>query len=247
VTCAAASASHIAPCASSPPDRNECFITFEEEHVELQSRLTGFALLGAEWVMWLLIALSIIAVGIILERAAYFIFSRDDVPALAERIVELLGKGDHTGALRRLEESPSVEARIAVAGLSGLPAGAEGRMKTATHLSRLRMEHNLAFLGTLGNNAPFVGLLGTVIGIIAAFHELDATGGRASAGLMSEIGEALVVTGLGLVVALPAVAGFNLYQRLIQIRLERAEALALTVLGALESPNSSRSRGRGEA
>lgn len=204
--------------------------------MDLQSRLTGFALFGAQWVMWLLVALSVVAIGIILERAVFFFLSRDDVDALAERIVDLLSKGDHTGALKRLEESPSVEARIAIAGLSGVASGADGRMKTATHLSRLRMEHNLAFLGTLGNNAPFVGLLGTVIGIIAAFHELDATGGRASAGLMSEIGEALVVTGLGLVVALPAVAGFNLYQRLIQVRLDRADALALTVLGALKTP-----------
>lgn len=211
--------------------------------MDLQSRLTGFALLGAHWVMWLLVALSVVAIGIILERAVFFFLSRDDVDALAERIVELLGKGDHAAALRRLEESPSVEARIAVAGLSGVVSGAEGRMKTATHLSRLRMEHNLAFLGTLGNNAPFVGLLGTVIGIIGAFHELDASGGRASVGLMSEIGEALVVTGLGLVVALPAVAGFNLYQRVIQVRLERGEALALTVLSAQRSPGLARDPG----
>lgn len=213
--------------------------------MDLQSRLTGFALFGAEWVMWMLVGLSVVALGILIERAVYFALSRDDVHALAERISDLLGKGDHAGALRRLEESPSVEARIAAATLTGGASGADHRMRTATHLSRLRMENNLAFLGTLGNNAPFVGLLGTVIGIIGAFHELDATGGRASVGLMSEIGEALVVTGLGLVVALPAVAGFNLYQRLIQIRLERAEALALTVLGALETSGSGRERGDG--
>ena len=52
-------------------------------------------------------------------------------------------------------------------------------------LAKLAMERNLAFVGTVGNNAPFVGLLGTVIGIIRAFHELDASGGQVSAGLMS--------------------------------------------------------------
>jgi biopolymer transport protein ExbB len=87
------------------------------------------------------------------------------------------------------------------------------------------MEKNLAFLGTLGNNAPFIGLLGTVIGIIGAFRQLDASAGKLSAGLMSEIGEALIATAVGLLVALPAVAAFNLFQRVIRVRLARAEAI----------------------
>ena len=107
------------------------------------------------------------------------------------------------------------------------------------------MERNLAFLGTMGNNAPFVGLLGTVIGIIRAFHELNASTGRVSEGLMSEIGEALVATAIGLLVALPAVAAFNFFQRLIKTRATQADALGKEVLAFLESDR--RKRGEGAA
>ncbi len=97
-------------------------------------------------------------------------------------------------------------------------------------LARLDMERSLAYLGTLGNNAPFVGLLGTVIGIIGAFHQLGNGIGQISAGLMAQIGEALVATAIGLLVALPAVAFHNLFHRIINTRLGRADALGRDVL-----------------
>jgi biopolymer transport protein ExbB len=92
------------------------------------------------------------------------------------------------------------------------------------------MERNLALLGTLGNNAPFVGLLGTVIGIVRAFRELENSAGQVSAGLIAEVCEALVATAIGLLVALPAVACFNLYQRVIRARLGRAQTLCHEVM-----------------
>jgi biopolymer transport protein ExbB len=205
--------------------------------MNLQSKLTTLALIGAEWVLWLLLALSILSIAVILERAVFFVTSRDDVQALGRRLSELMAKGEVAEAQRALDASPSIEARIGKAALAGDVDGAEGRVRAATGLARLRMERSLSMLGTLGTNAPFVGLLGTVIGIIGAFHELDASGGRVSTALMAEIGEALVVTGLGLVVALPAVVGFNLLTRLVQVRLDRGAALAETLLAA--SPRSS--------
>jgi biopolymer transport protein ExbB len=97
------------------------------------------------------------------------------------------------------------------------------------------MEKNLALLGTLGNNAPFIGLLGTVIGIVRSFHELQSSSGQVSAGLMSEIGEALVSTAIGLLVALPAVAAFNLFQRLIRARMGRATVMAHEILAFMKA------------
>jgi biopolymer transport protein ExbB len=95
---------------------------------------------------------------------------------------------------------------------------------------KLRLERRLAFIGTVGSNAPFVGLLGTVIGIIRAFHALDASGGQMSTALMAEIGEALTATAIGLFVALPAVALFNVFSRQIATRIARAEALGRELL-----------------
>ena len=97
------------------------------------------------------------------------------------------------------------------------------------------MERNLAFLGTVGNNAPFVGLLGTVIGIIGAFKKLDESAGQVTAGLMAQIGEALVATAIGILVALPAVAFYNFFMRTIRNRLSRADALGRHVLAMLKA------------
>ena len=206
--------------------------------MDIQERLTAFAMLGAEWVMWLLVILSIFVVAIVLERAYYLIATRDDLVALRNELIKKLRGGDVEGARRRLKASKSFEARIALAGLDASEDGAEAaeeRMAAESALSRLAMERNLAFVGTVGNNAPFVGLLGTVIGIIRAFHELDQSGGTVSAGLMAEVGEALVATAIGLLVALPAVAFFNLFVRMIKARLSRGSALSSEVLAYLRS------------
>jgi len=197
----------------------------------IDQALQGFATLGAQWVLWLLIALSLGALAIIVERAAYLFSIHDDHTKLRAELRLLLSKGQTEKAQKRLDESPSSEARIVRAGIGATSAEeAEQRMSGESELQRLFMERRLAFLGTLGNNAPFIGLLGTVIGIIGAFHQLDASAGRLSSGLMAEIGEALIATAVGLVVALPAVAAFNFFQRIIRVRLSRANALGREVL-----------------
>jgi len=190
--------------------------------------LTAFAMLGAGWVMWFLVGLSIIGLAVILERAWAFFNTRDDMPKLREDLTKRLAEQDVEGALKRLESSPSFEAGIVRAGLESVEDGAkvvEQRIDAARSIAQQRMQRNLAFLGTVGNNAPFVGLLGTVIGVIRAFHSLEQSAGQVSNGLMAEVGEALVATAIGLLVALPAVAAFNLFMRTVKSRLSWADAL----------------------
>ena len=186
----------------------------------------------------MLVALSVIALAVIIERTYLVLATRGDFESLLRDLVASLGTRDLKGAVKKLEASRSFEARIALAGLVSEQEGAEAareRMAAEQHLARLQLERNLAFLGTVGNNAPFVGLLGTVIGVIRAFHTLDETAGRVTAGLMADIGEALVATAIGILVALPAVAGFNVFQRVIRGRMARAEALAGHVIAYLKS------------
>ncbi len=196
--------------------------------------------LGATWVLWVLVGLSVVALAIILERLVFFARTWSDPGALREVLVTSLGKGDWSEARRRLQESPSLEARIVDAGMSAkIPTEAEERIAGEAQMQRLRAEKHLAFLGTLGNNAPFIGLLGTVVGIIGAFGQLDASAGQLTTGLMSEIGEALIATAVGLLVALPSVAAHNAFQRQIQVRLSRGDALCRELVAALQV------RGRG--
>lgn len=206
--------------------------------MDIQERLTAFAMLGATWVMWLLVLLSIVGLAIVLERAYYFFATRDDAVRVKRELLALLGKKDVEGARKLLGTSRSFEARIAGAGLDAPDAGAEAaeeRIEGEKELARLAMERNLVFLGTVGNNAPFLGLLGTVIGIIRAFAALDAAGGQVSPNLMAEIGEALVATAIGILVALPSVAFFNIFQRIIKSRLARGESLGHDVLAFLKT------------
>jgi biopolymer transport protein ExbB len=115
-------------------------------------------------------------------------------------------------------------------------------MQGEQQIAKLHMERNLVFLGTVGNNAPFVGLLGTVIGIIRAFHSLDESQGKVTAGLMADVGEALVATAIGIMVALPAVAAFNYFQREIKTRQARGSALGSHVLSYLMSPRANQTQ-----
>ncbi len=202
---------------------------------------------GAEWVMWLMIGLSVISVAIMLERAWFFWSLRDDLVALARTLRDHLRNDDLAAARRAMEASPSAEAAVVVAGLMEAdrgPKAAEEAMAGAAALQRMKLEKRLVYLGTLGNNAPFIGLFGTVIGVVQAFDELGkaatqtaataaAAGGMAPQGVMSAIAEALVATAIGLGVAIPAVAAFNTFQRVIKAKLANTEALARVLLAHL--------------
>lgn len=201
--------------------------------MQIENKLRALAGMGAGWVMWLLLSLSVLILAIAIERAIVLFRSRDDIAKLRRNLASSLGRGDLTAARGLVVASPSVEARVLAAGLGAMPRGpaaVEERLASEAQLARLSMERRLAILGTIGSNAPFIGLLGTVIGIIRAFHALDASGGQVSTALMSEIGEALTATAVGLVVALPAVSLFNFFQKAIASRLATAEALGREML-----------------
>ena len=111
---------------------------------------------GATWVLWLLVSLSILSVGVMLDRARVFWFSKDDLATLVQELHRLLGLRDLEGAKRRLASSPSAEAAVALAGLVQWERGAGAAreaMAAATGLQRARLERRLLFLGTVGNNA----------------------------------------------------------------------------------------------
>jgi biopolymer transport protein ExbB len=207
----------------------------------LQGLMTSF---GASWVMWLLIGLSVISVAIMLERGWFYFSLRDDIPRLAADLRKKLRAGDAEDALRILEASPSAEAAVVVAGLREADRGmkaADEAMQGAAALQRMKLERRLAYLGTLGNNAPFIGLFGTVIGVVQAFEQLGKQGmttaqsatSAAPQQVMAAIAEALVATAVGLVVAIPAVAMYNLYQRISRSILANTDALSHVLLSYL--------------
>lgn len=202
----------------------------------LEEGLMSFALLGAEWVLWLLVALSVGCVAVSIERVVYLTRDGTDRRGLQSAIEGYLRDGDRPRFTKLLGGLRGFEARVLAAGLDMAhlgPDAAEKAIFGTVTAEKMRMERGLAFLATVGSNAPFVGLFGTVLGIIKAFHDLAVNTSDASEAVMAGISEALVATAVGLMVAIPAVVLYNSLSRWVRGRLARSESLANLVLARL--------------
>ena len=127
-----------------------------------------------------------------------------------------------------------------------MPKEAEGAMNAETLAQKRALERRFGFLATLGANAPFIGLFGTVIGILQAFEAMGRATATASSApptqVMSSIAEALVATAVGLGVAIPAVVAFNAFSRTVKEALEDAQLLSLEVLSHLDGARARSSK-----
>lgn len=208
----------------------------------LHEKLMGLALTGGEWVLWLLIAISVLCLGVALERAIFGSLNRSPEGALQAAMEAYFKSEDRTAGarelLRALESMRGAEARVLASGLranleGGKDSAEEALVGTLT-FERLKMERGLIVLGTTGSNAPFVGLFGTVLGIIKAFNELARDMGEASTSVMAGISEALLATAVGLAVAIPAVILYNYFMRRNKDTLARLESLAHLMLSRVK-------------
>jgi len=197
---------------------------------------------GTSWVLWLLGVLSVASFVVIVERWLFYRSRRGDLPQLAHMLDERLSADEVEDAIRELGATQSVAASIAGAGLRlahRSPGAVDKAMQSATALERDRLERRLSFLGTLGNNAPFVGLFGTVVGVVHAFASLHETATQhgmhsgMSSALMGSVSEALVSTAVGILVALPAVFAYNYFQREATSLLSGSDVLSNLVLAYL--------------
>jgi biopolymer transport protein TolQ len=185
--------------------------------VDIIKPLLKLALFGSQWVMWLLLGLSVLSISAMVERWFFFRSADGDVDELGEKLSDLVERGDQEGAQRFLDERKTIEAQVLSRAIRWMGGGAESladAIEGEMTKKRKELERGMNLLGTLGNNAPFVGLLGTVIGVIQAFSQLG--GGQdksAMPNVMAAIAEALVATGIGLFVAIPAVVAFNVFQK----------------------------------
>jgi biopolymer transport protein ExbB/TolQ len=186
----------------------------------LQEQIFAIASTVDQAILWVLLILSVISVAMIIER---FIYLRstlkkseqfqqklqlslqanalEDVENFAHDVSSLEGKAC-SYALRHIEEN----------GRNGL----EEIFNSYVVLERPKLEKNLNFLATIGSNAPFIGLLGTVMGIMKAFNDLAVAQDANQQTVMAGIAFALVATAVGLFVAIPATIGYNYFQRQVR-------------------------------
>jgi len=204
----------------------------------LSRKLLGVTLTSAEWVLWLLVILSVLSIALMLERAVYFATHRlPDSESLALK----LARGEFDAVRAAIQGKKGMEAAVIREGLASTDQGADTvEQVIASTISRERPQYEryLSFLGTLGNNAPFIGLFGTVLGIIKAFNDLGASNVKGAAiqqTVMAGISEALVATAVGLAVAIPAVVAFNAFSRQLKTLTSRTNALGFALVGSLRA------------
>ena len=194
-------------------------------------------------VMVIILACSVVTLGYALERTAYFWKRRGDADAVLEEALDKVrhGRIEEAGWACRSTAHPVGEVAGEVLRTAHLSSEAqEERLYIALSQQRLAFERNLGVLGTMGNTAPLIGLLGTVWGIMRAFHDMARTGSAGPSVVAAGVAEALFTTAAGLLVAVPAVMLYNHFVRRIAVMLTTAENHARTLRLALHEPVAAR-------
>jgi len=188
--------------------------------------------------MMTLIAFSIVTFGVAIERTIYFWRRRGNPDDTAREVAQRLRKGEVKEALWTCGHAthpvgPVLEVVV------GSPVSERDEIDEQLHVAlsrqKLLLERNLNILGTMAGGAPLVGLLGTVWGIMRAFHDMALVGSAAPSVVAAGIAEALVTTAIGLVVAVPALMSYNYCVRRSNVMLVMAESHARTIRAWMNS------------
>jgi biopolymer transport protein ExbB len=235
--------------ASGVPPGKEDFIIMQPATGSFVHTLLGLPLFRSEWVLYLLLGLSVISVGVMLERWIFFRRRRIDLHAVHRALAEHVAAGDFVKAARALAGRDALETNVVLAGLGAHaqgPESVEDLIAGTLGREKGRYEKRLGFLATLASNAPYIGLFGTVLGIVRSFRDLAGNMADASSAVMAGIAEALVATAVGLLVAIPAVVAFNVFKGKVRDAVTDCQMLARVLLAQLKAVETDGASARGE-
>jgi biopolymer transport protein ExbB len=183
-------------------------------------------------VMVIILLCSVLTAGFAIERALYFWKRRGNPDALLASALVAVRSGNRDEAIRILASNPhpmGVVGAEMVRSIDEPTHTSEEKLHIGLSEQRMALERNLGFLGTMGNTAPLIGLLGTVWGIMRAFHDMANTGSAGPSVVAAGVAEALFTTAAGLLVAVPAVILYNQFVRRVGVMLTVAENHARTI------------------
>jgi biopolymer transport protein ExbB/TolQ len=204
----------------------------------LVQALLGLPIFNSEWVLYLLLGLSVISIGVMLERWIFYTRHKVNLYAIRDGLTRHLDRGDFAGAAALLEKRDALETNVVLEGLRNYekgPESVEDLIAGALGHEKTRYEKRLNFLATLASNAPYIGLFGTVLGIVRSFRDLAANMAEASSAVMAGIAEALIATAVGLLVAIPAVIAFNVFKGRVKDAVTNGQLLSRILLSQLKS------------
>lgn len=210
----------------------------------LVQKLLSLPVFRSEWVLWLLLGLSLLSVAVMVERWIFYRRRKVDFESLREEFVKHLDKGDFEAAAKLLAKTDSLETNVVLAGLRGYskgPESVEDLLTGAMSREKSFYERRLPILATLASNSPYIGLFGTVLGIVRAFKDLSKDIASASSGVMAGIAEALVATAIGLLVAIPAVVAYNVFKGMVKDAVTNTESLSRILLAELKAAGGEKS------
>jgi biopolymer transport protein ExbB len=176
-----------------------------------------------------------------IERALFFRRHKVDSDAIRMELEQRLTAGDFSGAAEYLKKYDSLETNIVLFALRQYRRGADSvqdLLAGAESKEKQRYLSRLSVLATVGSNAPFIGLFGTVLGIIRAFRDLAANVSGVGSSVMFGISEALVATAVGLLVAIPAVVAYNVFVGKLKVVSGNADLLGRTLLSVLKADDA---------
>ena len=151
--------------------------------MDITNLLLAFTLIGIKWVLYLLLFLSVFSIAVMIDRYIFFRRQSREADPFLDELSQHLERGEIQPARELAQQRGGFEGRVGSTGLDNIHrerAVLQEKLTGARVAERKKMMRYLPFLGTLGNNAPFIGLFGTVLGIIRAFHDLaiSQVGGR---------------------------------------------------------------------
>lgn len=189
--------------------------------------------------MVVLLASSVLSIAIILERIIFYRNkSRLKRKDFMQKIRQEIMKGNLSPAKKICEEANAPFAQVAYAGLSFFGCSEKeisNNMERQIIIETTILERFTAVIGTIGSIAVYIGLFGTVVGIIRAFHDISVSGSGGISVVISGISEALACTAAGLCVAVPAVVAYNYFMKKIDDFIKDMELVASETMDLLSA------------
>ncbi|MFA6003515.1 MAG: MotA/TolQ/ExbB proton channel family protein [Elusimicrobiota bacterium] len=168
-------------------------------------------LLSGGATLWLLIGLSVYSIALMWQRLRFLRRVTAGLPGLLAKLRAALSEGDLSEAVKTCQAHSGIASPILMTSLTGSPNRDERKRAVERGITQAvaKLQHGTTTLGTIASVAPFIGLFGTVIGVMRAFRDLASAAGAGPGVVAIGISEALVCTAAGLFVAIPAVAAYN--------------------------------------
>lgn len=174
-------------------------------------------------IMYILILCSILTIAIILQKSFRFMgIKKSDRRGILERIKEKISSGDIEGAKNECLKDRNPYSNVLYSGLCHYGKSKASIESVDSAMERwiaeevMDLEEYTGIVGTIGNTAVYIGLFGTVIGIMKAFHDISTMGQTGMSTVIIGVSEALIATATGLLVAIPSVIAFNYFMTKIE-------------------------------